>query len=166
MTDNLPSEGFDVARGTVDLLDKIAKPLVWYSVVMLALECHFYPNMDSSDGSYLFLWSERIVAMIFTVEYLVRWYRNRGRGYYPITAFGIVDLIAIVPFWIGFLPVVDPYLGIVRTLRVLRMLKFFRYSRDLQLMALGFYRAYFNLKPLLIATLMVFLFTAFCAVRD
>ncbi|MEW4561228.1 ion transporter [Bremerella sp. JC770] len=145
----------------IDLIDRLVVPLVWYSVVMLAIECQFYPDDDSYDTPQFFLWSERIVALIFTVEYVVRLLRNSGRGFYPITALGVIDLISIVPFWIGFIPALDPYLRLVRTLRVLRMLKFFRYSRGLQLMALGFYRSYWNLRPLMLATLMMILFTMF-----
>lgn len=148
-------------KHVIDLIDRLVVPLVWYSVAMLAVECQFYPNHDSYDTPPFFLWSERIVALIFTVEYVVRWIRNSGRGFYPITALGVIDLISIFPFWIGFIPAVDPYLHLVRTLRVLRMLKFFRYSRGLQLMALGFYRSYWSLRPLLLATLMMILFTMF-----
>lgn len=145
----------------IDVIDRLVVPLVWYSVAMLAIECQFYPNHDSYDTPPIFLWSERIVALIFTVEYVVRFIRNSGRGFYPITSLGVIDLISIFPFWIGFIPAVDPHLHLVRTLRVLRMLKFFRYSRGLQLMALGFYRSYWNLRPLLLATLMMILFTMF-----
>ncbi|MBA2118009.1 ion transporter [Bremerella alba] len=145
----------------IDVIDRLVVPLVWYSVGMLAIECQFYPNHDSYDTPGIFLWSERIVALIFTVEYVIRFIRNSGRGFYPITSLGVIDLIAIFPFWIGFIPAVDPYLHLVRTLRVLRMLKFFRYSRGLQLMALGFYRSYWSLRPLLLATLIMILFTMF-----
>ncbi len=149
------------AKTTIDIIDVVVKPLIWYSVAMLALECHLYPNLDSRGSMPFFLWSERFVAGVLTLEYLVRCLRNSGRGFYPITPFGIVDLVAILPFWLGFLPVLGPHLRLVRTLRVLRMLKFFRYSRGLQMMALGFYRAYFNLRPLLLTTSMIMLFTMF-----
>ena len=148
-------------KRVIDVIDRLVVPLVWYSVAMLAIECQFYPDHDSYDTPPFFLWSERVVAVIFTVEYIVRLLRNSGRGFYPITALGVIDLISILPFWIGFIPAVDPYLRLVRTLRVLRMLKFFRYSRGLQLMALGFYRSYWNLRPLMLATLMMILFTMF-----
>ncbi len=153
-------------RGTflktvIDGLDRVVIPLVWYSVIMLAVECQFYPNDDSHDTPIYFLWSERIVALIFTMEYIVRLIRNSGRGFYPFTALGVIDLIAIVPFWTGFVFTTDAFLHAIRTLRVLRMLKFFRYSRGLQLMALGFYRSYWNLRPLMLATLIMILFTTF-----
>lgn len=151
----------DFAKRVIDVIDRIVVPLVWYSVAMLALECHLYPGTDSRGAPPFFLWSERIVACILTLEYVMRCVRNSGRGFYPVGPFGVIDLLAILPFWVGFLPIVRPYLQLVRTLRVLRMLKFFRYSRDLQIMTLGFYRAWFNLRPLLTTALMVLLFTMF-----
>lgn len=151
----------DATKGIINFIDYCVKPLVWYSVVMLLVECYLYPEVDSHNSHWVFLWSERLVAIIFTFEYGFRCWRNSGRGFYPTSAFGFIDLIAIAPFWVGFLPIISPYLHLVRTLRVLRLLKFFRYSRDLQLMSLAFYRAYFNLKPLIFTTVMVLLFTMF-----
>lgn len=156
-----PKDRFETTTWFVHIMDCIVKPLVLYSVAMLLLECYLFPDVDSHHSHKFFLWSERFVAVIFTLEYAFRFWRNSGRGFYPTTAFGVIDLIAIFPFWIGFLPILVPYLHLIRTLRVLRMMKFFRYSRELQLMALAFYRAYFNLKPLIFTTIMVLLFTMF-----
>jgi voltage-gated potassium channel len=158
---SLEQDHFETTTWFVSTMDRIVKPLVIYSVAMLLLECYLYPDVDSHHSHKFFLWSERFVAVIFTFEYIIRYWRNSGRGFYPTTAFGVIDFIAIFPFWIGFLPILGPYLHLIRTLRVLRMTKFFRYSRSLQLMALAFYRAYFNLKPLIFTTIMVLLFTMF-----
>jgi len=46
----------------------------------------------------------------------------------------------------------------VRTLRIVRLLKYFRYSRSLQLIALGFYRAMPQLKALGFSMLIIGLF--------
>jgi len=151
----------DTNKWVIDRIDSIIKPLVLYSVAMLAVECHMYPETDSHGSPWFFLWSERIVALILTVECGFRWWRNSGKGFYPRTAFGMIDIMSIVPFWIGFIPFFAPWLHLVRTLRVIRLLKFFRYSRSLQLVALGFYRAWFSLKPLLFMTAIIVLFTMF-----
>jgi voltage-gated potassium channel len=153
--------GFKFDATVIGTIDKIVKPLVIYSVAMLALECHLYPETDSHGSPWFFLWSERIVAAIFTLEYVFRFWRNSGKGYYPLTIFGGIDILAILPFWLGFVPFLAPYLHLIRTLRSLRMLKFFRYNRSLQLVALSFYRAWFNLKPLLFTTAIIILFSMF-----
>lgn len=162
MTEPEPGISLDaITKRAVDVIDRLVIPLVWYSTLMLAVECELYPESGSRQNHPLFLWSERVVASIFTLEYILRVLRNSGRGFYPITPFGIIDLLAIVPFWIGFIPALRHYLHLVRTLRLLRLLKLFRYNRGLQVMMLGFYRAYFNLKPLMLTALIVILFTMF-----
>lgn len=47
----------------------------------------------------------------------------------------------------------------MRTLRILRLFKFFRYSRSLQLLAVAFYRARSHLKALGFAVLVLVLFS-------
>jgi voltage-gated potassium channel len=141
----------------VDALDKIIKPLVWYSIIMLLVEIEV-GGTDSHQSHWFFLQSERVVACLLTLEYLFRFWRNSGKNYYPVTPFGIIDLVAILPFWVGFC-VPAEWLHSIRTLRILRLLKFFRYSRSLQLVALGFWKAWFLVQPLLFTLLIICLFT-------
>lgn len=107
-----------------------------------------------------FQWFEVVLALIFTIEYALRWIDDAQDSYgwhYPHSPLGLVDLISIVPFWAGFfVPLESRHL--VRTLKVFRLLKFFRYSRSLQLVALGFYRAVPALKPLAFSMSIVGLF--------
>lgn len=149
-------------------IDQVAKPLAVASVVLYLIEGelslrHHWDNSYQSPST--FLWCERLIAGLFTVEFLVRWWRSNPafRGArntsYPLNVWGMIDLICIVPFWIGFLVPVS-WLGVVRTLRIFRLLKFFRYSRTLQLTALKFYRAFHNLKGLAFALGIVWLFFA------
>ncbi|GAB4457617.1 MAG: hypothetical protein OHK0029_17720 [Armatimonadaceae bacterium] len=103
--------------------------LILYSIAMLFIEVEYVQSSDSLRGPIFFLWSERVVAVIFTAEYLLNWYRARD-WHYPLTVPAIVDAIAIVPFWFGFF-VPQEQLAWIRTLRVLRLLRFFIYDRDM-----------------------------------
>ncbi len=107
-----------------------------------------------------FVWTEGLIAVLFSVEYLLRWLDDAQDHYgwhYPHSAMGLVDLLSILPFWIGFF--VPPGWGhLLRALRIFQLLKFFRYNRSLQLVALGFYRAWPAWKPLLFTQLVVGLF--------
>jgi voltage-gated potassium channel len=81
---------------------------------------------------------ETTSVWIFTAEYLLRlWvavdephghYRRpvRGRLRYLLTPMAIVDLLAILPYWVGHLIAADP--GIAVLLRVLRLFKMVRFS--------------------------------------
>lgn len=107
-----------------------------------------------------FWWVQCFIAICFTVEYVLRWVddaQDHFGWHYPHSAIGIVDFVSIAPFWIGFFLPID-WLQFIRTLRVFQLLKFFRYSRSLQLVALGFYRAAPALRPLCFSMLVIGLF--------
>jgi voltage-gated potassium channel Kch len=73
-------------------------------------------------------------VMVFTIEYLLRFYlapedeefkkRKYARGSYFISPFALIDLIAILPFFLQAFISVD--LRYLRSLRLLRILKLFR----------------------------------------
>jgi voltage-gated potassium channel len=76
------------------------------------------------------MWSERVIAGVFTIEYIIRWLRSR-KWSYPLTATALIDLLAVLPFYVGF--IVDlRVLRLVRTLRMLRLFKLHRYSAALR----------------------------------
>ena len=149
-------------------IDHVAKPLVVFSVVLYLIEGELSLR-NHWDGGYeshsFFLWSERVIASLFTLEIFVRWWRSNPTFYgapntsYPFNIWGAIDVLCVAPFWIGFL-VPTSMLGIVRTFRIFRLLKFFRYSRTLQLTALKFYRAYHSFKGVAFALGVVWLFFA------
>lgn len=150
------------------IVDLLVRPLVVVSIVMFLVEKELSLRNgweNSFESPWYYLWSERIIAIIFTLEIGVRWWRSNPFYYdapnssYPFNIWGAIDFIAIVPFWVGFICPVE-YLGLVRTLRIFRALKFFRYSRGLQLTALKFYRAYHNLKGLVFSVGIMWLFFA------
>ncbi len=152
----------------LQVIDRWARPLILLSVILYLVEeewsCHAGWN-NSYESPFYFLWAERLIASFLTLEVIVRWWRSNPWYYgapdtsYPFNIWGIIDLIAIIPFWVGFFV---PYaaLEVIRTLRILRLLKFFRYSRSLQLTALKFYRAYHNLKGIAFSVGIIWLFFA------
>jgi voltage-gated potassium channel len=107
-----------------------------------------------------FQWVQYVLGLVFTIEYVLRWYDDATDNYgwhYPYSPLGLIDLVSILPFWAGlFVP--PEWQQMVHTLRVFLLLKFFRYSRSLQLVALGFYRSWPHLKSLGFALLIVGLF--------
>lgn len=164
----MPTIAEDRWNTVIRWVDKLAKPLVIVSVVMYLTEGEL-SLINDWDNNYespsYFLWSERVIAVLFTVEIVVRWWRSNPWFYgapntsYPFNVWGGIDLLCVVPFWIGFFVPVT-MLGIIRTFRIMRLLKFFRYSRNLQLTALKFYRAYHNLKGIVFSVGIVWLFFA------
>jgi voltage-gated potassium channel len=103
---------------------------IFYSLATYFVELEFVGSESSVSGPKFFLWSERIVAGVFTVEYVLRWVLSR-RWSYPLTFAALIDLLAVLPFYIGFL--VDlRALRLVRTLRMLRLFKLHRYNAALR----------------------------------
>jgi len=124
----------------------VANP--WLKFLILAGTVTYVIEIASGasaiQGTHSFFWwIYCFISVCFTLEYIVRWVDDAQDEYgwhYPPSAIGIIDFISIAPFWISFFLPAD-WLQLVRTLRVFQLLKFFRYSRSLQLVALGFYRA-------------------------
>lgn len=111
-------------------LEILIQILVLYSVGMYIAELEWGKSENSLQGHRFFLWSERTVAAIFTIEYLCRLFFAKEKVKYVLSIYSIIDLIAILPFYLGFM--VDlRSLRFIRTMRLLRVLKFTRYNSSL-----------------------------------
>ncbi len=104
------------------------KVLIVVNMIAFAIET----TRNLSDMSRQILWAIEVVSvLIFSVEYVVRIMLSRPRLRYAISFFGIIDLLAILPFYLGL--VVD--LRSLRALRLMRLfwlLKLMRYSEAAQ----------------------------------
>ena len=124
------------------LINRFLMLLVAVNVVVVAVE--------SEHGIYVayepfFWWFEVFSVAIFTLEYVVRaWicvessqadfqHPLEGRGRYLLSPKALVDLIAILPFYLSFFLGVED-LRVLRSLRLLRLLKLTRYSHSLGLL--------------------------------
>ena len=83
-------------------------------------------------GVELFCLDTASVA-IFTVEYLLRLYAAPRRCHYVYSAMSIIDVVAILPYYIG-LGITDnkDLSGAFVTLRVFRVFRVFKFSRHSQ----------------------------------
>lgn len=72
--------------------------------------------------------AESIVVAIFVIEYVANVYITRPRRKYIFSIWGLIDLIAVLPSLVGFLPMKQ-----IRVVRVLRILRFLRLLRVLKL---------------------------------
>lgn len=132
--------------------------IVIVSVVAYILEVEFAGTEHSLEGHPVWLWLERVVAFILTIEFFVRWYKIGNR--YPKSLLGSIDLLAVLPFWIGFITPVS-WLGLVRSMRILRLLKLYRHSHAMRI----FVHALLGSRRYLAGMfLIVFIFVLFSAV--
>lgn len=108
------------------------RSLIITSVALLFVEQDIIGSTDSFSSPRIFIWIERIIATLLLLEFAVRSLRSlKDSSYYPLTLMGCIDLAAIAPFYIGFF-VSAPWLGLIRTLRILRLAKFYRYNPVMQ----------------------------------
>lgn len=156
-----------IATRIISLVDRFIKPLIWVTVAMLFWEISLRSDNSLVEGMWVFLWCERIIGTLFALEYLARWwedYKNPHGNFdvghnYPLSAMGVIDLLSFLPFLVGFFVPLG-WLGWIRALRIIRLLKLFRYWRGLQIVALGFYKSWYFLKPLVFALIIVTLFAS------
>ncbi len=98
------------------------------ALLLLILVSTFIVMMESVpsfDLKYhkIFVGLEIFISLIFTVEYILRIITIRNKRAYIFSFFGIIDLLAIIPFYLSiFLPITKYFLII----RMLRMLRIFR----------------------------------------
>ncbi|MDZ7838590.1 MAG: ion transporter [Actinomycetota bacterium] len=92
-----------------------------------------------------FRYFEIFSVMVFTIEYLLRlWVSNidlafkgivRGRVKFALTPLAIVDLLAIIPFYLPFVLHIDlRFLRILRLIRLFRIFKFSRYFESMNVL--------------------------------
>lgn len=129
--------------------------LISLSVVDIVLESE--PSLKSKYNNYFYQF-ERITVFIFSLEYLIRLWtitenpkfkkRFEGRIKFIFTPLAVIDLIAILPFFLPFIGVDMRFLRIFRLFRVFRLFKMARYSNAFDLVR----RVLFNKKEELIIT--------------
>lgn len=83
---------------------------------------------------------EAIFAVLFTLEYGLRWYAARSRWRYPFTIHALIDLIAILPSLLMFAHVfgVGTEFLMLRAVRMLRTLRLLRLLRLLRIFRHGY----------------------------
>lgn len=111
--------------------------LILYSVFCFSLET--LPELNQSARSFL-RYSEIFVVVLFSIEYLIRVALAKNRLKFIFSFYGLIDLIAILPFYLAF--AIDlRTLRLVRLLRLARILKLARYNTALQRFAKAIYLA-------------------------
>ncbi len=107
------------------LFDYFIQALIVLSLISLSIET--LPDLSSSTREFLYKF-EATCIIIFSIEYLLRVYVSDKPLNYIFSFYGVIDLIAIVPFFFPN-PVDLRFLRIFRIFRIFRALKLIRYNK-------------------------------------
>jgi len=146
------------------LFDKFIYILIIANVIAMILESHV--SIRNVYGSYFHIF-EAISIYIFSFEYLYRirlsFQEKRMKGVYKyvFSAYGLIDLISILPFFLNQLVKVDGrFLRILRLFRLTRIFKLGRGSSSLKLFIKALNGVKNELKFTLFLSLLAILFSA------
>lgn len=100
--------------------------LILLSVVIVLLE-----SVDTirEGNETLFLVLEWIITLLFTAEYAVRIYCLGKKMRYIFSFYGIIDLLAILPTFLGILFPIARSLMVIRAMRLLRVFRILQLDR-------------------------------------
>ncbi len=114
-----------------------------YAMIVLIVISICAMALETLPGFPRELWSDNILALdwvvvvIFTIEYGLRLWTAPSKLKYVFSFWGLIDLIAIAPFWAGL------FLGIpggeaLFTLRILRLAKLLRFVANMEVIERSF----------------------------
>jgi len=117
----------------VDCAKGKAFALAMQGLIILSLIAFSVSTLpDLSDSAKKILWIiEVVTVIIFTIEYLIRVFVARPTTKFIFSFFGVIDLLAILPFYIS--TGLDlRSLRLFRLLRLIRILKMVRYNKAMR----------------------------------
>jgi voltage-gated potassium channel len=147
-------------------VSKPDSPLVQYFLIICVLlsvaayivEVDIDQSSNSLEGNPVWLWLERFFAAIFTLEIFWRVRKSfKNDEHYCHAGMFAIDLLAVIPFYVGFF-VPASWLGIVHTLRVLRLLKFYRYSEGMRCFITGLCKSWRMMRAIGVVVTVLILF--------
>ena len=130
------------------IFDYVIQTLIFLSLILIAIET--LPHLTAKQKGIL-NFIELIIVLVFSLEYLLRLYAAPKKLKFVFSFLGIVDLLAILPFYIAGLDL--RAIRFMRLFRIIRLLKLTRYNKALQ----RIYRAFVLAKE----ELSLFLFCLF-----
>ena len=149
------------------MVDVFLLALISLNVVAVVMES--VPSIHR-QGAAAFYYFEVFSVMVFSLEYVLRvWscttdgrYADgwRGRWRYMRTPLAMVDLLAVLPFYLPAVGVDLRVLRVLRLLRLFRILKLTRYTRSLEVIVNVFRRKRFELSVALSGLVLLLLIAA------
>ncbi|MFA8434050.1 MAG: ion transporter [Marinifilaceae bacterium] len=108
------------------IFDLLLLIIILLSILFVMIES--VPSIEQTHKEFLKI-AEWIITIIFTLEYFLRiWIVKRSRAYI-FSFYGIIDLLAILPSYLGLFFVGTQGLMVIRALRLLRVFRILKLNR-------------------------------------
>ena len=114
--------------------DYVIQILILLSVLAFTIET--IPTLEQSTIELLNVF-EYICIIIFSIEYLIRLYIAEKKLKFIFSFYGIIDLLAILPFYLSF-GIDLRSARMLRFLRLFRLIKLVRYNRAIKRFSVAF----------------------------
>jgi voltage-gated potassium channel len=120
---------FEAETPAGKIFDLVLLFVILLSVVLVLLE-----SVPSIAGKYLYILRplEWMITGIFTIEYLLRIYIVRRPWRYIFSFYGIIDLLSLLPTYLGLFIAGSHSLIVIRILRLLRVFRILKLTRYTQ----------------------------------
>lgn len=138
------------------LIESVIQFLILISVINFTIQT--IPNLNPKFIAVL-EFIEAISVIIFTLEYLLRFFSSEKRIRFVFSFFGLIDLLAILPFYLS-LGMDLRSLRAIRLFRLLRLLKFLRYGETMNKLKESFKNVKNELILFSFATLLLLYFSS------
>ncbi|MEL6939558.1 MAG: ion transporter [Cyanobacteria bacterium J06598_1] len=93
--------------------------LILFSAALFAIQTYPLPTTARLAVQI----TDQVILALFTLEYVVRLWSAKNRLRFIFSLYGLIDLVAILPFLLGALDI--RFLRLIRWLRILRLARFF-----------------------------------------
>lgn len=114
----------DTKEGKV--FDEVLIVLIIMSIILVVLESIPSVKAISPSGFRIAEW---IITLLFTIEYCLRIWVLQKPLKYATSFYGIIDLLAILPSYLGLVFVGSQSLLVIRSLRLLRIFRILKLTR-------------------------------------
>lgn len=111
------------------LFDIVLLFTILLSVFLVMLESVPVINAKHHKTLVIFEWT---ITILFTIEYALRLYSVRKPWRYFFSFYGIIDLLSILPTYLGLLYPSTKYLSSIRILRLFRIFRIFKLTKFLR----------------------------------
>ncbi len=97
---------------------------------LLSFSIETLPNLEPKTKLFLYYF-ELFCVIVFSLEYLLRFYFAKNKLKYIFSFYGLIDLLAILPFYVS-LGIDLRSIRVVRIFRLIRVFKLIRYNKALK----------------------------------